>query len=88
MDKVAVGENIRLYRLRGGYTQKQFAEALGISAATLSSYEAGKTLPDMTVMCKIADMFRVSTDELAGILSPDSEEDSANSLAESFKMKN
>ncbi len=88
MPDTTIAENIRLYRMRGGYTQKQFAEALGISAATLSSYETGKTMPGVDIICKIATMCKVSPDEVVGFRTPDSEEEAMSSLAASFKVKN
>lgn len=75
MNDNTIGENIRKYRKRGNYTQKQFAQALGISAATLSSYEVGKTIPDISLICKIALMFNTTTDEIVGLYEPDESEE-------------
>ncbi len=88
MPETTLSENIKTLRLRGGYTQKQFATALGISAATLSSYETGKTDPDPTIVNKIATMFRMSADEIVGLKAPDSEEEAVSRLAMSFVVKN
>ncbi len=62
MTKEELGERIRLYRKRGGYTQQEFAKILGISAATLSSYETGKTEPTIDIIGKIAALYNTTTD--------------------------
>lgn len=50
------------------YTQKQVAEALGISQQTYAGYETGKHQPDLETLIKIADLYKVSLDYIAGRL--------------------
>lgn len=73
MNNNVIGEGIRKYRKQGHFSQEQFAKALGISAATLSAYETGKTIPDMSIIIKIANMFNTSTDDILGIHTPEIE---------------
>lgn len=73
MNNNVIGEGIRKYRKQGNFSQEQFAKALGISAATLSAYETGKTIPDMSIIIKIANMFNTSTDDILGIHTPETE---------------
>lgn len=70
-DEKIIGENIRKFRKLGNYSQEQFAKALGISVATLSAYETGKTAQSMAVLTKIASLFNTSLDSVLGV---DSEE--------------
>lgn len=71
MIKNEIGDNLRRLRKDAGLSQKQMAKALGISAATLCSYETGKTVPSMTVVIKAATIFHVSTDVILNIYSDD-----------------
>ncbi len=71
MNENLIGERIRKFRKAGNYSQEQFAKALGISTATLSAYETGKTQPSMNVIIKIALMFNTSTDHILNLVSPE-----------------
>lgn len=59
----------RIKELRSmmGYTQKQFAEAIKITAATLSAYENNTKKPSLNVLVYIAERFTVSLDWLCGL---------------------
>lgn len=60
-------ENLRYYREKAGYKQaKEFANILGISYTTYTSYENQGRKPKYTTLCKIADLLQVSTDDLLG----------------------
>lgn len=63
-DMKIIGGNIRALRKEKGMTQAQLAKALGISVATLSSYETGKTAPSMDLIFQIARHFKTSIDKL------------------------
>ena len=67
---ILLGENIRKLRKSRNYSQELFAKALGISVATLSSYETGKTAPPASVCAKIADMLGLSLNEVLDIIDP------------------
>ena len=58
------GNNLKALRKRLGISQEQLANILGISDKTVSSWEIGRTEPNMGMVQKIADTFSVSTDEL------------------------
>ena len=47
MDKVSIGQKIRAARQRLGLSQAEFAERIGTSAKTLSSWERGAYLVDV-----------------------------------------
>ena len=63
-DMKIIGENIRRLRKTRGMTQSQLAVALGISVATLSSYECGKTTPSMDSILQMSRYFKTSVDEI------------------------
>ena len=64
---VLLGENIRKLRKSRNYSQGLFAKALGISVATLSSYETGKTAPPASTCAKIADMLGISLNQVINL---------------------
>ena len=54
MDKVSIGQKIRAARQRLGLSQAEFAERIGTSAKTLSSWERGAYLVDVIMLNTIA----------------------------------
>jgi len=62
-----LGMNIRKHRLAHNWTQEKLADALCISHQIISKWENGITTPDITALCSIAGIFRVSIDALCGI---------------------
>lgn len=63
---ILIGENIKALRLKKGVTQEQLGEAFNISAAAVSKWERGDTLPDISLLPQLAFFFHVSIDELMG----------------------
>lgn len=59
-------ENLRYYREQAGYTTKELANLLNISANTYAGYEIREREPKYQMLCKIADLLKISTDELLG----------------------
>ena len=59
-----IGEKIRQMRTTASMTQDQLAAKLGISAQSVSKWENGITMPDITLLPDIAECFGVSIDEL------------------------
>lgn len=51
-------------RKANGYTQQDVAEKLNISDRTLSSWETGRTAPDLLLLPAIADLYGVTVDEI------------------------
>ena len=47
-------------------TQKELAQALGISRATVAKYEAGLRTPNMDMIMKLSDVLGCTTDYLLG----------------------
>lgn len=65
---------IRKLRRKQGITQKELAKQLQVSFQTVSKWENGVTLPDITYLPKLADIFGVSSDVLLGIQPLDPQE--------------
>ena len=42
------------------------AEKIGVDRTSLSSYENNKRVPDIFMLCRIADVFEISLDHLIG----------------------
>ncbi len=61
---ILIGENIKRLRTESNLTQEQLAEALNVSSVTVSKWERGDTMPDISMLPRLAYYFRVSIDEL------------------------
>ena len=61
-----LGSNILALRKQKNVTQEELAAELGVTAAAVSKWENGYTLPDILMLCAVADFFCVTTDELLG----------------------
>ena len=61
-----LGHKILELRRQQGITQEELAAALGVTAAAVSKWENNYTLPDVLMLCALADYFAVTTDELLG----------------------
>lgn len=58
------GKNLTILRKAKKLQQAEMPEHTGVSRATWSDYERGKTEPDFATLLKIAEFFRVTADEL------------------------
>lgn len=74
-DKICIGQSIRDYRERNGVSQRQLANALGISPQAVSKWEHGVTYPDITMIPDIAKLLGVSVAHLFGEAAPSSDEE-------------
>ena len=54
---IAFGENLKKIRYDEGLTQREVADAIGVTPASLSAYEKGTQLPSITVATKTALFF-------------------------------
>lgn len=61
-----IGENIKRLRREKGITQETLAERMHVSAAAISKWERGETLPDISMVIPLASYFDVSADEILG----------------------
>ena len=61
-----IGRNISELRKQKNIKQEELAAELGVTAAAVSKWENSYTLPDILMLCALADYFEVTTDELLG----------------------
>ena len=57
-------KNLKRFRIAKNMTQERAAEALGVSTQTVSRWECNTTLPDVTILPKIAALYCVTIDDL------------------------
>ena len=64
MDQMKIGKFIAGERKRKQYTQKQLAEILGVTAKSVSRWENGKTMPDLSLMKPLCEILGITLNEL------------------------
>ncbi len=64
METGVFGETLSLLRRKMGLTQQELAEKIGFSNKTISKWENSETLPEITVLPRLAEIFGVSVDYL------------------------
>ncbi len=67
-EQIVQSSRARLVELRKekGLSQVGLAKELGVDCSTIAKYETGDRLPDLVMLCKLADFFGSSTDYLLG----------------------
>ena len=64
MDQKKIGSFLKELRKEKGITQEQFAENLNVSGRTVSRWETGTNMPDISLLVDIAEFFDVSIPEI------------------------
>ncbi|MBR5252453.1 MAG: helix-turn-helix transcriptional regulator [Clostridia bacterium] len=64
---MTIGLNIKKLRRERDITQEQLAEFLHLTPSAISQWETDRVLPDVQYIPKLANLFRVSADEILGI---------------------
>ena len=59
-------ENLKTLRESAAVSQKQLAEAIGVSQQSINKYENHNIEPDISTLIRIADYFDTSVDYLIG----------------------
>ncbi|MDE6597813.1 MAG: helix-turn-helix domain-containing protein [Clostridia bacterium] len=62
--KTKIAENIKFYRKQMQLTQEELAAKLCGKKSLISNYENGYSTPDIFTLCKLADIFDITLDEL------------------------
>lgn len=62
--KTNIAENIKFYRKQLNMTQEELAVKLNGRKSLISNYETGYSTPDIYTLCKLAEIFDVTLDEL------------------------
>lgn len=64
--ELMLDSNLKRLRRERMMSQEMLASKLHIKRQTVSSYETGRSLPDIFILIKMADIFEVTLDELVG----------------------
>ena len=59
-----IAENIKYYRQQLDLTQAKLAEQICVGKNAVSNYEKGYRVPDIDTLCRIADIFDITLDDL------------------------
>jgi transcriptional regulator with XRE-family HTH domain len=62
-----ISENLRKLRKGKDLTQEEAAEILNVSPQSVSKWERGETLPDITLLPSLANLYKVTVDTLIGM---------------------
>ena len=60
--RTVLAEKLTAYRKRAGLTQAELAEKLNYSDKSISKWERGDGMPDLLVLCRLADLYDVPLD--------------------------
>ncbi|RKI85049.1 helix-turn-helix domain-containing protein [bacterium 0.1xD8-71] len=64
MDSKKIGAFLKRLRSEKGITQEQLAEILGVSGRTVSRWETGNNLPDLSILVQISEFYDVEIKEI------------------------
>ena len=64
MEQEKIGKFIKKIRIDNGFTQKEFADRLGVTYQAVSKWENGKNIPDIMILKLISKEFNVNIDDL------------------------
>ena len=64
MNQKKIGSFLKELRKEKGITQEEFAESLNVSGRTISRWETGTNMPDISLLVEISEFFDVSIPEL------------------------
>ena len=64
MDQKKTGNLLKKLRSEKGLTQEQLAEILNVSNRTVSRWETGSNMPDISLLVEIADFYDISIPEI------------------------
>lgn len=59
---ISISNNLRQLRLNSGLTQEQVAEKIGVTRQALSSYESGRTRPDIDMLLRLSEVYGTDID--------------------------
>ena len=61
---MSIHQNLKALRLARGMTQEQAAARLNVTRQTISSYEAGRTRPDVETLIRLAELYGVELEQI------------------------
>lgn len=66
MDSKKIGIFLKTIRKEKGLTQEQLAEILSVSGRTVSRWETGINMPDLSILIQIADYYDIEINDILG----------------------
>lgn len=64
MDQKKIGAFLKMLRNQQNITQEQLAERFGVSSRTVSRWETGSNMPDLSILVELADYYQVEIREI------------------------
>lgn len=64
MDQIRIGEFLKELRKEKGLTQEQLAEKFNVSRRSVSRWETGSNLPDLSILVELAEFYDVDIKEI------------------------
>lgn len=64
MDTIKIGSFLRELRKEKNLTQEQLADVFNVSARTVSRWETGSNMPDISILVEIADYYNLDVREI------------------------
>ena len=64
MDQKKIGAFLKMLRKEKGMTQEQLAEQFGVSGRTVSRWETGYNMPDLSLLVELADFYDLDIREI------------------------
>ena len=64
MDTKKIGQFLKFLRRENGFTQEELAEKLNVSSRTVSRWETGANMPDLSILMEIAELYQVEIREI------------------------
>ena len=64
MNNKEIGKFIKELRIKAGLSQKELADMIYVSREAVSKWETGKNVPTYDIILILADLFKVSVDEI------------------------
>ena len=64
MDQIKIGSFLKELRNNNNLTQEQLAEKFGVSQRSVSRWENGNTMPDISVLIELADYYDIDLREI------------------------
>ena len=83
----SLNERIKNLRKEKGWTQLKLAEQLNITDKAVSKWERGKSLPDITLLSKLAEIFEVEVEDiLSGEINKSNNDINVDELMEELQI--
>lgn len=64
MEQQKIGRFLKELRKEKNLTQEQLATKLNVSGRTVSRWETGTTMPDISLLCELAEFYQISISEI------------------------